>query len=798
MNTLTQIEFKSMLSAVVLSLSCYACGGGIPTDSAEPPLGAAMAENGDVYTVDSDSAAVVENKLLESVSSNSVSLVSAVAAGQFSTTPQTVTTSTNNASQQFTVALPTTLPVTETQAEATEPLSVATESAAEPLVAPIDAAPKPQVESAELSAESQPPVAEPTSVLPAAPVEPETVPEVATDESATVAEPAAAEPAPLVEVAATEQTPAPNSAASSEETAPEPEASSEETAPEPEASSEEAAPEPEASSEEAAPEPEASSEEATPEPDASSEEATPEPETSTEAAAPESEASPEEATPDSELLPEEPAPEAGAEAEAGEASLPGEIVVGNNPGDAQCLNLPNNDLPFGGVDTSDWRNWVGSNTLAYAADSENLAVDSTSETRKALRQKLAPASKGSTRSVARAGLAPSKTYRLTQSVYFEPEFDWGGEHEGGKLGFGLGGGSAPTGGLVRTDGFTLRFMWRGNQDGTAHIALYSYAADRSQSLPYGDDYPLVGFDAPVGRWFELAMEVTVNSSTGEADGSVRAWADGQLRVERNNIAWQTSGSQPMVQDLFYTTFYGGNDSSWSPDSTTHVRFSDVCWAPVVDGYSGIDLDSGGTWLANQPSGDYIAEDPTQPILSDDAIALLEQSARNRMANIFFQVELLLPTENNAVDWELFNALGAIDAALDPANWESNEQLSEQSQTMQLLSKAVSNLTSTAVTVDAAQFVRTESFSAAVALTDIAVEFAALAVFDATRQLNSQACAAAEAGMTCSIAALELGHAISELALARELGDDSVQVMVHAQRALSGARLAMGRLASAEL
>ena len=790
MNTLTQIEFKSMLSAVVLSLSCYACGGGIPTDSAEPPLGAAMAENGDVYTVDSDSAAVVENKLLESVSNNSVSLVSAVAAGQFSTTPHTVTTSTNNASQQSAAALP----VAETQTQTIEPPPVAAEPAAEPQAVPIDSAPEPLAGPAKLSAESQTPGAAPTTEQSTTAVEPETLPDAAPVEPTTIAaeaesttdtepavaepitvtEPTVTEPVLVAEVVAAELTPALETA--SAEVAPDSAASSAETTPNSAALSEEATPDLEASAEEVAPDSEATPEEATPEPEALAEET----------------------ITDSEALPEEPAPAPEPEVVAGEAGLPGEIIVGSNPGDAQCLNLPNNDLPFGGVDTSDWRNWVGSNTLAYAADSENLAVDSTSETRKALRQKLAPASKGSTRSVARAGLAPSKTYRLTQSVYFEPEFDWGGEHEGGKLGFGLGGGSAPTGGLVRTDGFTLRFMWRGNQDGTAHIALYSYAADRSQSLPYGDDYPLVGFDAPVGRWFELAMEVTVNSSTGEADGSVRAWADGQLRVERNNIAWQTSGSQPMVQDLFYTTFYGGNDSSWSPDSTTHVRFSDVCWAPVVDGYSGIDLDSGGTWLANQPSGDYIAEDPTQPILSDDAIALLEQSARNRMANIFFQVELLLPTENNAVDWELFNALGAIDAALDPANWESNEQLSEQSQTMQLLSKAVSNLTSTAVTVDAAQFVRTESFSAAVALTDIAVEFAALAVFDATRQLNSQACAAAEAGMTCSIAALELGHAISELALARELGDDSVQVMVHAQRALSGARLAMGRLASAEL
>ncbi|MEE9321753.1 MAG: hypothetical protein V3U76_15005 [Granulosicoccus sp.] len=266
---------------------------------------------------------------------------------------------------------------------------------------------------------------------------------------------------------------------------------------------------------------------------------------------------------------------------AGPATLQANQLLGTSENAGQCLDLSLGSEDFGGINENSWRQWLGSSSLAFATNPQMLAQETTDDGRRSLRQKLVPSSKGSSRVMARASLQPASTYQLKQSIYLEDGFDWGGKHEGGKLGFGLSGGSSPTGGHQRTDGFSTRFMWRGNGDGSAHIAVYTYSADRTNQA-YGTDLPLKGFSVPVGEWFELTLEVKVNSATDRADGSVRAWANGDLYLEENDILWQSSGGDPSVQHLMFSTFYGGSDSSWSPDETTYIRFADICWAPVVD------------------------------------------------------------------------------------------------------------------------------------------------------------------------------------------------------------------------
>ena len=257
--------------------------------------------------------------------------------------------------------------------------------------------------------------------------------------------------------------------------------------------------------------------------------------------------------------------------------------------EVHCLALPESASDFGSISKADWESWIGD--VHFVVGSEFLAVEASQDKKRTLRQKFVPHSRGTDRVLAGANLPSARSYRLTQSVYLEPGFDYGGKNEGGKLGFGFGGGSAPSGGVVAPDGFTARFMWRGNKDGSAHIAMYSYASDRQTNLPWGDDYPLEHFSVPIGEWFDLSMEITANSSIDHADGSARAWVNGELSMERNDILWQSDGDTPMVEYLFYAAFYGGNDSSWSPDKTTYARFADVCWSPVIGGESGINPES---------------------------------------------------------------------------------------------------------------------------------------------------------------------------------------------------------------
>ncbi|MGQ7846325.1 polysaccharide lyase [Granulosicoccus sp. 3-233] len=270
-------------------------------------------------------------------------------------------------------------------------------------------------------------------------------------------------------------------------------------------------------------------------------------------------------------------------ADSSEEWIPDANATPANPDDLtieQCLQMPRENLDFGVLNVDSIEQWSGLEDWQFMTNTDYLALGLDENGPAYLRQKLEPTHKGSIHVVGKGVLAPSRTYSITQSVYLEPDFDWGGKNEGGKLGFGLGGGSTPTGGNLYQDGFSARLMWRGNKDGTARLAVYAYSSDRNQNLPYGDDYPLQDFEVPVGEWFKITMEVTSNSSTGASDGAVRVWANDQLKLYRDNIHWQAAGSQPVVDHIMFATFHGGNSSSWAPDHTVFARFSSVCWQPT--------------------------------------------------------------------------------------------------------------------------------------------------------------------------------------------------------------------------
>lgn len=308
------------------------------------------------------------------------------------------------------------------------------------------------------------------------------------------------------------------------------------------------------------------------------------------------------------------------------------IIVGNGSGDAVCLHLGNEEKGFGGVTDSDWGRWLSQ--FRFSIGEEFLAVERRDDGSNALRHRFIPSPVGTDRAVVGSRLSEHRTYRLTQSFYFEPGWDWGGRFEGGKLGFGFGGGTAPMGGTIDPNGFSSRLMWRGNGDGTGRMVIYSYSADRPGK--YGEDIRYGDLDVPIGEWFTVVMEVTANSSTAVSDGSMRGWIDGQLVLERDNVGWQLAGDTPMVDALFYSTFYGGNSTEWSPSTTTYVKTRDVCWAPVVDGYSGIDPDQGRLVVASteNPEGSF-ADDPTGNIVENNwreqhqrFVSLLEESLVN--------------------------------------------------------------------------------------------------------------------------------------------------------------------------
>ena len=444
------------------------------------------------------------------------------------------------------------------------------------------------------------------------------------------------------------------------------------------------------------------------------------------------------------------------------------------PSSIQCLEFPQNDIGFGNVDNEDWRAWVAPTRHRYSGATEHLSISQSPEGLPTLRQQLVPNSKGSQTVAAGAYLTSADTYRLTQSVFLEPGFDWGGRNEGGKLGFGFGGGSAPSGGLLQTDGFTVRFMWRGNKDGTAHMVIYSYAADRNQSLPYGDDHPLEGFDVPIGEWFDLAMEITVNSDISKSDGSLKAWANGELALQMDNIQWQSSGDKPAVQGLIYTTFYGGADSSWSPDQTTYIRFADVCWSPVLDEFEPLLPELGSAVNAEQFRNTKEAEgtifsdftEAEQPLAD---FAEFADSPRAAIIKALSDIDLMLPAENELIDWHFYNSLDRLNESLVVADWSTNYAVNTDSTTITHIYEGVRDAQAASLVEDAPAYVRSQiseiSTSLALAAADLAeeqIDITSKAIKESGCQTQSDSPECLQIGFLMQQADAELISAIEQL------------------------------------
>jgi|GEM_PF-3070694 len=239
-----------------------------------------------------------------------------------------------------------------------------------------------------------------------------------------------------------------------------------------------------------------------------------------------------------------------------------------------CLRLPDSPVEFGVIDDASLKAWVG--PLRYTTNPNLLAVVDGPEDRPALRQRFVPSSRGSERVVASMNLPPRRTYEVEHSAYFEPGFQWGGEVESGKFGFGLAGGSAPTGGKIADDGFSARFIWKGKGDGTASVGVYVYSVDRTQNLPYGDEFELPGFTISPGEWFRAKMRLTTNSELSAKDGKIEIWIDDELLFERDGIQWQSAGEGPAIDQVQFSSFHGGNTDQWSPADEVHARFADMC------------------------------------------------------------------------------------------------------------------------------------------------------------------------------------------------------------------------------
>lgn len=171
---------------------------------------------------------------------------------------------------------------------------------------------------------------------------------------------------------------------------------------------------------------------------------------------------------------------------------------------------------------------------------------------------------------------PTQEATLHYDVYFEPGFDWDGDGaSGGKLP-GLCGGNCPTGGpwndpgttqAKNGEGFSARFMWR--EGGRLVVYLYyrDMPGDFGQDLDMDDGYSL-----PIGRTVRVTQYIRVNTGNN-TNGVLRVWIDGDLKLDRTNLRFMTQS--PSIDEFFFSTFYGGSTSEWSPSRDTFAQFDNI-------------------------------------------------------------------------------------------------------------------------------------------------------------------------------------------------------------------------------
>lgn len=159
-------------------------------------------------------------------------------------------------------------------------------------------------------------------------------------------------------------------------------------------------------------------------------------------------------------------------------------------------------------------------------------------------------------------------------VFFEPGFDF---RKGGKLP-GLCGGKCYTGGKnpENGDGWSARIMWRVN----GNIEQYVYHV--GQKGKYGDSFfwniANVQPHFQTGKWYYIVMNVSMNgldiNGNPLPNGHIRCWLNGKEALDVNNVIFRLIPTI-RIDQLYISTFHGGNTSKWSPVVDSYTQFDDI-------------------------------------------------------------------------------------------------------------------------------------------------------------------------------------------------------------------------------
>lgn len=169
---------------------------------------------------------------------------------------------------------------------------------------------------------------------------------------------------------------------------------------------------------------------------------------------------------------------------------------------------------------------------------------------------------------------------LSYELAFDSNFNW---VQGGKLPGLRGGpdvndcsgGAEPNG----TNCFSTRLMWRKNADGEVYAYMLTPNNMCSDSnMICNSDYGVsidrgsFGFDA--GHWGRITILVQLNNDSVVANGNVVMYFNDVQALSQQNLYFRTVNDFA-IGGLYFSTFFGGDDSSWATPQTVHTYYRNI-------------------------------------------------------------------------------------------------------------------------------------------------------------------------------------------------------------------------------
>ena len=175
---------------------------------------------------------------------------------------------------------------------------------------------------------------------------------------------------------------------------------------------------------------------------------------------------------------------------------------------------------------------------------------------------------------------PYRTVRLRYRLKFGEGFDFA---RGGKLP-GLAGGTAPTGSKPADgrNGWTARLMWRttfvDDRESSTNIVQYfkhptsGFDEDGKQEDNLYWNVDGVPVELESGRWYNVTQLVKMNTP-GLKNGRIKVWLNGTQVLNEKRLVMRTTNSLG-IDLLYFSTFFGGSDSSWAPTNDEVIYFDE--------------------------------------------------------------------------------------------------------------------------------------------------------------------------------------------------------------------------------